>query len=311
MKKIVSLLIVFALILSFAACTEGGINPHAPGMTVNTEKPGGADATPAPDPADPAVGKADYCVELKPGETFKADLDFDGVDDDVSFIKLEDDSEYDDFYRVTVKLNGKDKEYSYETFGCYYCSVWIVDCDPEDGRLEVIATYEYDSDDSTSFVICPSEDGSKLVSEEGYCSISISDASPFTSEHGFQIYTRTDILGTFDVSGTAKAGPKGFYSTCEEYFYPISDEDYWGKLDLERDLEVKLVNEDGSIGADYTIPAGSQIRAYSTDLSSFAKVMTEDGLIGWVSVEIRTGEDWGIYINGINQDAYAFIPYSD
>ena len=119
-------------------------------------------------------------------------------------------------------------------------------------------------------------------------------------------------LGTTDVDAYYTVTAEGFKLVSDYYTYPVYEDGY-RDLELVKELELELVDENCiPTGEKITVPVGSVITPYSTDLESWVCVKLTDGRIGRAEVTFTSGEyEWGIYLNGILQDEYAQIPYAD
>ncbi|MBQ1520083.1 MAG: hypothetical protein IIZ56_01260, partial [Clostridia bacterium] len=93
------------------------------------------------------------------------------------------------------------------------------------------------------------------------------------------------------------------------YSYSESNE-WYGKMTLKKDLTVTIVNSDGTLGEEVTVPVGTELMPLYTDMSTYADLSLPDGRTGRVSVTITTGDDWGICLNGENQDEFFDIMYA-
>lgn len=321
MKKALSLIVVFVMLLTLAACTPGVHPAVSPTDGAQTEAPAATDdgaateeATEAPteDATEaPVTGIADYCSPLNPDEPLNCDVDFDGLNDTVELVSGEK-NEWDEYECKIVLTRGCDAENptEYAVERCYDCFAWVIDSDAADSRLEVIVTFVQDSDDWTSAALRVNDDGSAVsVFEDWFC-ISISDEHPFTTAEGFVISRPTDIFGTTYINANARVNSEGFTAITNYTYSYEGNEDAFSR-ELVRDLDVVIVNEDGSEGESYTVPTGEFVIPVRTDASSYLDLLLPDGRLGRVSVEIKTGEEWGIFINGVNQDEYAVMPYAD
>ena len=365
MKKYLGIILAIVMLLSVAACTPT-VNPADPTeapaetdeaiVTEPVEEPTEAPSEePAEEPTEEpseepteeptaVTGIADYITLLVNNEPFKVDLDFDGIEDTVLYAQSAID-EYEYYTRITIELgndNGEDP-FLYEVKYSYGVSAWVMDCDPEDSRLDVVVTYCQDSDDWTSAAFRVNGAGTDIDSFVDYCGIMMTENYNYSSEEGFPVIARTDILGTHDVDAYYTVTAEGFKLASPYYTYPMYEDGYMD-LELIREMELDLVGEDkghtsiligfgetgqealrylyefGSFvgedmqptGEKVTLAVGNTITPYATDLESWVCVKLEDGRIGRAEVSPAAGEDeWGYYINGVLQDEYAVIPYAD
>ena len=326
MKRIITVIIAALLAASLAACT-GPVKPAEPtDKPVETEQVTDAPATeepteePTAEPTEePVVDNDSYYTKLEVGVPYEADIDLDGAPDTIVINNVRE-GEYDNDYTITVtRACAPDKPLKYSMTHCYDVFAWVLDCDKDDNTLDVVFSYDYDSDDWTCAAIRMKADGSDLVNFEDYMAIPEIPAS-FTGEQGFVTYTRFDILGTHDLSAYftvddsgfvfAKGG-EGLTGPFSVYSYPVYEGEDYSTLTLLREMEVYPVDENGQRTGTRTVPVGDTVTPVLTDGESFAVVRLSDGTLAEIDVEVTTGDDWGIFINGVNQDEYAEIPYAD
>lgn len=73
-------------------------------------------------------------------------------------------------------------------------------------------------------------------------------------------------------------------------------------------MKVFIVGDNGAADEEFIIKAGETIASFCTDLNSYVDVSFADGRTGRAALERRnTDDDYGIYLNGVNQDEYAEI----
>lgn len=304
MKRIITGIFVILLALSFAACCR----PDSP---VPADEPTAAPTeAPAAEPTEvpePQTGVLDFLTKVEPDTQVSIDIDYDGMEDRIAFRE-------DEGGKAEVEISrGADiaHVFTYEVPYSYGVTMWIMDCDPTDSRLEVVITYVQDSDDSSSVAFRVNEEGTWLDTFESGMAVTIPDGYLFEHEAGFPVSIRTEILGTCFVEGSCTVTADGFKLVSEGCLYPVT-EGYSRELELKRDMELEIVDETGSAtGESVTVPAGESITPYSTDLESWVCVKLGDGRIGRAAVAEATGESRGWLINGIQQDEYADIPYAD
>ncbi len=324
MKRVIPIVLALLFVVTSAGCIN--INVPAKPTEEPTEAPFTEEPTEAPteEPAvteapteEPVVteppeltGFADYCTPLDINKSIGLDLDFDGIEDTV-FIKKYD-GDYDDNYDVNITLGkSPSKTHTYTVEDSYDLSAWVVDCDPSDKRLEVLFTFAQDSDDWTSVALRVNKNGSGIDEFHDYVQISGTIKKEFTSEKGFPILKMTDILGTHSIGGYNTVTQYMFEKTSDEYFYYGYPEIY---VELEKKFEVTILNDDGSLGETVTLKKGAKLYPCATDNSTYVIVELEDGRKARIEVEYHSYpyyEDWGIFLNGINQDDLFDILYAD
>ncbi|MBO4384684.1 MAG: hypothetical protein J5854_04615 [Clostridia bacterium] len=289
----------------------------APEVTLapSEEPTGDPNETEAP-PADPSFVRI-----LEPGVALGADLDGDGLEDSV-MITREAISEWGDYEYVLKILLGADPEntYVYVVEYCYECSACVLDCYPDDGRMEVLISYVHSSNDWTTVAFRVINDGGLIDDFTEYFGVTEEAMRAFTTEDGFEITEQTDVFGTRMLHARMKITYRGFFMVSQDYTYvwdydadPDTDE-YWD-ITLIAPLEVEIVNDEGIVQGAYTVPVGTRIIPVQTNLDDYVIIKLPDGRLGRVQLEIRSwevyGDNFGIFINGRKQDEYAKMFYAD
>lgn len=307
----------FTLILP-ALLTACSINDHAAGTSAPTAdalNTNNIEASAVPTDAAFETGGKDYASYLEPNSERFFDIDGDGLSDLIA-VSISN-SENDNRYTLTV-TRGADP-YSPYTLNVYYNHsidhphAWVIDSDPNDGRLEIIESDNGPSDDPSSTVIRVKSDGSgfEQFSTGGVKAIDFTDKNaprfPFSSENGFEVCIETFVLGGGQpVIGTVRIGENGLEVKDNRYYYSF-DEGYQLKLPMQ----VFRMNADGSKGEAHTLAKGTVITpdwldARSIDdgnsTISFAAIKADGE---YFIVEVEAISDRGILINGINQWSYA------
>ncbi len=319
MKKLIALIIAMSMAFALAACT----NSPAPSANVPTEAPemtgepseapettDTSEETAAPDQTEAAgeiTGIRDYCMPLKIDEEFTTDLDFDGIEDTV-LLRLDRKDEYDADYTIIV-TRGADPEHPAEEqiTNVYEVRAWVIDCDETDSRLEVIWTDEYDSNDYSCGALRVVDSGDRIVSFGDGLDISIDEDHPFTSNLGFYASCRTEVLGTSYLPAWFKVSSDSFVNICD-FSYGEDAE----PMTLKRSITLKLLDDAGRPGEEVTLNEGDSLIPFETDLINEVTFKLDDGRLAIAELEVRITEDeFGVYLNGINQDEYFDIGYSD
>ena len=317
MKRFISIAIILTMLFALCACTASNKPAEQPAGEPTEAPANEPTGEPAEDPTEEPteeptgepqlIGIADFCQPLDVYGENRFDIDFDGEDDLLSF-KGEVLNEWDDkaFELSVVTAAGVEKKL--EVSLCCDLYAWVVDCDPKDSRLEIIVTNIFESDDWTTYVLRLNDAGTEFVVAEDWFEVSSDIETAFTSEGGFPVIDRTDILGTRHVSAFMTMTEEGLKLVSDEYLYIGSELE----LELIKDLPLTALSEDGAFGQEYKAKAGTVIIPYATDMTSYVKVKLPDGRIGIMNVEIvSTDTEYAIYLNGVNQDEYAMMPYAD
>lgn len=264
--------------------------------------------TPVP-PTDPpaATGIPDYCVKIAPNTTITADIDFDGLPDTIKFKLVEGEYDYEGYVKVTRGAN-PDSSYKHEIDYCYDAQVYVVDCDPTDSRLEILINYVYDSEDYTFAALRVNDSGSRIKEFECWYALCISEDDPFTSEDGFPVQAQCDVLGTRFLDAYCKVTSKGFEPSTAFYF---GSGDWIGEMEVKKDLPAVELYDNGYLGNNIVIPRGEIILPAFTDMESYVVIEREDGTFAYMDISYGHDDDWGVYLNGVNQDEYFDIMYAD
>ena len=318
MKKAITVILAIFLILSLAACANETVNsPEPTGSPSEAPTPEPTDApteapTPTPEssptPDDDRIlkGGRDFWVALENGVTYYCDIDGDGLVDSVLFSE-EASNEYYRVYYVTITM-GADPYNPYEyhtgetTWGC----AWIIDSDPDDGRLEVLITNEGQSGDPESAIyraISGGDEIEKLFTGGVKLNGQDPESFVFSSEEGFEVVSWSFVLGSNDLSARVRVGADGIELLSGVWTFARPHE-----YTLKLELPVTLLNEDGTEGESYTVPVGETISPVYTDddyEATFVVVRLGDGRLAKVTIERA---EYSYTINGIDQFEYADFP---
>ena len=325
MKKAITVILAIFLILSLAACANETVNsPEPTGSPSEAPTPEPTDApTEAPTPTPTATiavteeptatpessptpnddqilkGGRDFWIALENGVTYYCDIDGDGLVDSVLFTY----SEYDPGVIIT---RGADpyNPYDYEC-GAYWGCAWIIDSDPDDGRLEVLITHDGESSCDSESDVLRAESGSDEIERiRIWGGVKLGGEDPasfvFSSEEGFEIYVGTNVFGDNCLYARVRVSENGVEYLNEEY--PFSNPH---EYTLKLELPVTLLNENGTEGESYTVPVGETITPVYTDddyAVTYAVVRLGDGRLAKIEIEMEQNL---YYINGIHQMEYA------
>ena len=320
MKKAITVILAIFLILSLAACANETVNsPEPTGSPSEAPTPEPTDApteaptptpesSPTPDEDLILKGGRDFWVALENGVTYYCDIDGDGLVDSVLFSE-EASNEYYRVYYVTITM-GADPYNPYEyhtgetTWGC----AWIIDSDPDDGRLEVLITHDGESSCDSESDVLRAESGSDEIERiRIWGGVKLSGEDPasfvFSSEEGFEIYVGTNVFGDNCLYARVRVSENGVEYLNEEY--PFSNPH---EYTLKLELPVTILNEDGTEGESYTVPVGETISPVYTDddyEATFVVVRLGDGRLAKVTIERA---EYSYTINGVDQFEYADFP---
>ena len=318
MKKAITVILAIFLILSLAACANETVNSPEPTGSPSeaptleptdapTEVPTPTpESSPTPDEDLILKGGRDFWVALENGVTYYCDIDGDGLVDSVLFSE-EASNEYYRVYYVTITM-GADPYNPYEyhtgetTWGC----AWIIDSDPDDGRLEVLVTNEGQSGDPESAIyraISGGDEIEKLFTGGVRLNGEDPESFVFSSEEGFEVVSWSFVLGSNDLSARVRVGADGIELLSGVWTFARPHE-----YTLKLELPVTLLNEDGTEGESYTVPVGETISPVYTDddyEATFVVVRLGDGRLAKVTIERA---EYSYTINGVDQFEYADFP---
>ena len=319
MKKAITVILAIFLILSLAACANETVNSPEPTgspseaptpepteaptptptatIAVTEEPTPTPESSPTPDDDRILKGGRDFWVALENGVTYYCDIDGDGLVDSVLFTY----SEYDPGVIIT---RGADpyNPYDYEC-GAYWGCAWIIDSDPDDGRLEVLVTNEGQSGDPESAIyraISGGDEIEKLFTGGVRLNGEDPESFVFSSEEGFEVVSWSFVLGSNDLSARVRVGADGIELLSGVWTFARPHE-----YTLKLELPVTLLNEDGTEGESYTVPVGETITPVYTDddyAATYAVVRLGDGRLAKIEIEMEQNL---YYINGIHQMEYA------
>lgn len=269
----------------------------------------------APPAAPTSRPEGDFFCEIKPNVPASVDVDGDGLNDSV-LVSVTPDDVYGERIKAEIALTSMpDRPFVYETT-CENCGVVAaaVDFDPTDAHIETVIC----TDDDVTYVIRFRDDGSGFDvfrdritlgsrdTESGYCRSWVDFGIPadhvFRADEGLFFSRYVTILGSLPTYSRFTAAADGIKVLDPEYRYYSNDE-----MKLKRELTVTLEN-----GKTETLPVGAAVKAYSTDLETYVKVLLEDGSIGRVELTFENGE-FGpkALLNGVYQEEYADLPYGE
>ena len=315
MKKAITVILAIFLILSLAACANETVNsPEPTGSPSEAPTPEPTDApteeptatpesSPTPDEDLILKGGRDFWVALENGVTYYCDIDGDGLVDSVLFSE-EASNEYYRVYYVTITMgadryNPSEYHTGETTWGC----AWIIDSNPDDGRLEVLVTNEGQSGDPESAIyraISGGDEIEKLFTGGVRLNGEDPESFVFSSEEGFEVVSWSFVLGSNDLSARVRVGADGIELLSGVWTFARPHE-----YTLKLELPVTLLNEDGTEGESYTVPVGETITPVYTDddyAATYAVVRLGDGRLAKIEIEMEQNL---YYINGIHQMEYA------
>ena len=281
---------------------EATAEPTSEAMAEPTDEP--TEEPTAEPTATPNPGEADLCITLDTNGSAAADMDFDGRNDEFSFFTHEVDGLDVPSYELVVRTSAG-AQYDIDFSVCDEIYAWIVDCDPADSRAELIVTTRYLTDDWNTYGLRLSESEKEFKVFTASFGVVKELEDSFTSENGLPVFDDTLVLGARKISARAALGDDGFGLMSDGWSYTDNK-----SFKLKKDIEVQLVNGDGSLGDTVSVKSGKKLKPLATDGESWVTVLLPDDSIGRMTVEINEDPaEWGVYLNGVNQDDIANLPY--
>ena len=310
MKRTVCGILALALALSLAGCVFF-TDPNEEPEVTSTEQ--AVFLTPSPEPTEaPVTGIKDFFTVIEVGSSIDLDIDFNGKDETISV--FEDAEEHEDVLLTMVKVSSRSGSAEALGFVSEETQVIVVDFDETDSTLDLLACGQNSVGDMFTYCMRKVEGESGYSNLFGKFGFSLPADYEFHSEDGLPVFTNTDLLGTYKLTGSCTIVEGDFVPVGGMLYYPdIEDPENAPQLLLEKDLDLMLVYPGSGIpmGENLTIPAGETVYPYSTDLDSFVIVRLADGRYGMAELSIETdAENTYYFINGVNQDEYGQIPYA-
>lgn len=244
-------------------------------------------------------------VEVPGNRLINIDIDFDGIMDMIVFEeeKLE---YYESNYKLTVARGATGAEpFVYEVSYGKAAGLIIMDCDENDSRIDILLSWDQCSDDPASLICRVNEDGSGMFTQESSCYFSIYDTNLKPGE--FEISVHANVLNADFLGAVATVDASGL-KLVDDFKFSTYEDSYWLEhQSLKREMTVRIVNDDGSLGEEVTVPIGEHIVPVSTDLESYVKLRIPDGRIGQVEFSFNYEAPY-IRLNDISQDDYFTEP---
>ena len=244
-------------------------------------------------------------IEVPGNRLINIDIDFDGIMDTIIF-EEEELEYYESNYKLTVTRGANGTEpFVYEVSYGKAAGLIIMDCDENDSRIDILLSWDFCSDDPASLICRVNEDGSGMFTQEGSCYFSIYDTSLKPGE--FEISVHANVLNADFLGAVATVDASGL-KLVDDFKFSTYEDSYWMEhQSLKREMTVRIVNDDGSLGEEVTVPVGEHIVPVSTDLESYVKLRIQDGRIGQVEFSFNYEAPY-IRLNDISQDDYFTEP---
>lgn len=229
-----------------------------------------------------------YGMQLDLDIPFYYDVDSDGELDEILVYGVQDDYGY-LIHNVHVDLESYSELDESEVFAYTMYAPHLIHM--EDGKNYLMIENLTDNDyrNNTMYELTSGTpvklgqilSGMHVMSDEkeGYYKEVLSDP------YDFRMDTRTWCVGTYDGYRTYYLDMDGQPVSYEDYY----TFDYLPKFTVNRDFDLKSVNECGEVGETLTVKTGEKIQYYHTDSSQFADFILPDGKIGRVELEWSDG----------------------
>ncbi|MBO4879756.1 MAG: hypothetical protein J5544_05810 [Clostridia bacterium] len=325
-RKIFAAILAALMIVSLmaaVACTNPDIDvtvtdapaTDEPEATEAPETTDGPEATEAPatdapeteasETEEPNIPTDYYYQLMHENETVTVDLDFDGVDEEITLIT--EPGEYDTYYTLKV-VRGTGEVYTDRfEYECYYANAFIVDCDKYDNGMEIVCCYGFESDDNVS-IAYRVQRGSDIERFEGEGSVASidEDAEIYARDGEFYINFRTDILETITLQSLFTIDETGFVCSADRFYYP----EYAMAVEVIEPMPARTVGEDDEPADEITVPVGEFVTPLETDCESWVLCSTSNGDRIYIMFEFPE-DSWIPYINGVPQHEYLAVLYAD
>lgn len=285
MKKMISMILVFMMLLSAAFAQE-------------TEN------------------RSAKVMSFAENELVQADLDGDGADENV-IVKLE--GPQDEEALVLYITDSDGKTWNYETILCYSTALLICDMN-SDGRMEIIISGDMYSDDYSTW--CLNYDGETGITPLLFADANRGENTDEYFDSGYGRVTQIKgtqmvLMGSQDVLGTWMAS-RTF--ELRDGRFEFADDGLWVMKDLTQDEEmwdyycliptraIPVTFDDGSEGS---IGMNDKFMVMKSDKASIVYFQTIKGWKG--SFEIQPDpQGWGSIIDGESEETlFEYVPYAD
>ncbi len=293
------------------AAPAGETDPLPEASAAPTDEPeptsdNALDQRPVGLPEGTVTGGADLCIELVSGETVNCDIDGDERLDTLLFNDISEAGD-DRHFMVTVSRGAcPDEQESLEAFSIEG-HAWIVDCDLDDGRLEIILTDDGESGDPSSSVMRVDAAG-KEIEIFRIPGVIIDEESPFTSENGFRTISETGLMGSQFIESHMRIGADGPELTEEGWRFTEVGAGY----EARKELTATLLDNNGEPAGEAVIAKGERVRPVLTDgeyarRSTYVVLELEDG--SRVRMDVTFNEEtYQVMLNGEEQFACFRLP---
>ena len=245
------------------------------------------------------------------------DLDGDGAEETLR-LRWDGDPDYPQLTAVVTGTDGA--VYEYATDITYYERIYATDIDG-DGKTELLLSGDmassdyytwclrYNDEDGLIAVQFPNTERDKSISGEHMdCAYGLIED---ITDGVITLYGSQDILGTWFTTRRVKySAADGCFDFADDGAYQIDLSDHEWENDSRtlcttRELPATVD------GADTTLPSGTKLVPYASDLQSYVDVLCEDGTIARVAIEANE-DSYSYKIAGQDDSAYfEYMPYAD
>ena len=247
---------------------------------------------------------SDTVIEVKENEPLKIDLDCDGVPESVALnVTPLDEEGFESRMDLTVRLGSDpDKAYKLNDNMIDSYRLYVIDCDTEDDRLDLLLIYGYYEDTVVRAIrVNEAGDGFDFFDAPAYFDFGSIKEGPLDISEGIPMLVGTDLFNTQELDARAIITSEGFRFIGSFSYRDLYDEYFPEPRTLKRELEVE------KDGETLTLPAGTGFRPVETDNWTCVVLELEDGSLVTANIENR---GYRYYINGLRQDEYCDIFYA-
>lgn len=137
---------------------------------------------------------------------------------------------------------------------------------------------------------------------------------PVMTPDAFILFERFDVLGTYRAYQICHVGADGIPESEETVYrlaYSSADaEQYRVTLTSVRELEVTMLEQNGTEGAKETLVSGTVYTLIATDGASYVDAELDNGQRCRLHLE-KSDKGWGWSVNGVDEDeCFEFVPYA-
>lgn len=265
--------------------------------------------------APKASGMIAVIPDEAPYTPYACDLDLDGLEDTVRLERIPPAEGFDiESRRITITLGSNPNEsYTDEITEVFSCAVYVLDCDTQDGRLDLIFfnnTEEWFTQ-LVGYRVAP-EGGSinkywpgRPVAVEGRSPDKTDPTWEFDAENGIPVSVYTSVLGDRYLPTRITLTNEGFKMLEPMSYDEDSDGNSW--MELKRDISVTPCDP-GHDAEAILCKAGTKLLPYRTDGRYWIEFKLESGAAVRKEIEVRGNT---VLIDGLDQRKFFDLRFGE